>query len=67
MWSVGCIMAELVAKEPLFRGKTEVEQLDKVLQLLIFDFRLSFLLFFCLLLMFILGIFADFQNSWHTE
>ena len=31
MWSVGCIMAELVAKEPLFKGKTELEQLDKVI------------------------------------
>lgn len=30
MWSVGCIMGELVAKCPLFRGKNEVEQLDKV-------------------------------------
>lgn len=30
MWSVGCIMAELVAKSPLFNGKTEVEQIDKV-------------------------------------
>ncbi|XP_062116019.1 cyclin-dependent kinase G-2-like isoform X2 [Humulus lupulus] len=34
MWSVGCIMAELVAKEPLFRGKTEVEQLDKIFRTL---------------------------------
>lgn len=30
MWSLGCIMAELLSKEPLFNGKTEVEQLDKV-------------------------------------
>ena len=30
MWSVGCIMAEMVAKEALFKGKTEVDQLDKV-------------------------------------
>lgn len=30
MWSVGCIMAELISKEPLFRGKNELEQLDKV-------------------------------------
>ncbi|XP_061366564.1 cyclin-dependent kinase G-2-like [Gastrolobium bilobum] len=34
MWSVGCIMAELVAKEPLFRGKTELEQLDKIFRTL---------------------------------
>ncbi|KAM0947018.1 putative protein-serine/threonine kinase CMGC-CDK-PITSLRE family [Dioscorea sansibarensis] len=31
MWSLGCIMAELLAKEPLFNGKTELDQLDKVL------------------------------------
>ncbi|KAH1132823.1 hypothetical protein GYH30_011580 [Glycine max] len=30
MWSVGCIMAELIAKETLFRGKSELEQLDKI-------------------------------------
>uniref|UniRef100_A0A2P2JNE3 Uncharacterized protein MANES_06G116800 n=1 Tax=Rhizophora mucronata TaxID=61149 RepID=A0A2P2JNE3_RHIMU len=30
MWSVGCIMAELLAKEPLFKGKNEVDQLDKI-------------------------------------
>ncbi|OEL15492.1 Cyclin-dependent kinase G-2, partial [Dichanthelium oligosanthes] len=30
MWSVGCIMADLLAKEPLFNGKTDFEQLDKV-------------------------------------
>uniref|UniRef100_A0A6N2MXG8 Protein kinase domain-containing protein n=1 Tax=Salix viminalis TaxID=40686 RepID=A0A6N2MXG8_SALVM len=29
MWSLGCIMAELLSKEPLFNGKTEVDQLDK--------------------------------------
>ncbi|XP_015882342.3 uncharacterized protein LOC107418181 isoform X1 [Ziziphus jujuba] len=34
MWSVGCIMAEMVAKEPLFRGKTEVDQLDKIFKTL---------------------------------
>ncbi|KAE8123954.1 hypothetical protein FH972_018867 [Carpinus fangiana] len=34
MWSVGCIMAELVAKEPLFPGKNEVDQLGKIFQIL---------------------------------
>ncbi|GMY15063.1 cyclin-dependent kinase G-2-like isoform X2 [Fagus crenata] len=34
MWSVGCIMAELVAKEPLFRGKNEIDQLGKIFQIL---------------------------------
>lgn len=30
MWSLGCIMAELLSKQPLFNGKTEFDQLDKV-------------------------------------
>ncbi|KAL5214243.1 hypothetical protein ABZP36_003395 [Zizania latifolia] len=34
MWSVGCIMAEILAKEPLFNGKTEFEQLDKIFRTL---------------------------------
>ena len=31
MWSVGCIMAELLAKEPLFKGTSEIDQLRKVI------------------------------------
>uniref|UniRef100_A0A0C9RYV4 cyclin-dependent kinase n=1 Tax=Wollemia nobilis TaxID=56998 RepID=A0A0C9RYV4_9CONI len=34
MWSVGCIMAELLAKEPLFNGKSEIDQLDKMFKTL---------------------------------
>nr|AFC88295.1 CDK protein [Hevea brasiliensis] len=34
MWSVGCIMAELLAKEPLFRGKGEIDQLGKIFRIL---------------------------------
>ncbi|KAJ7945730.1 Kinase family protein [Quillaja saponaria] len=34
MWSVGCIMAELVSKQPLFKGGREVEQLDKIFRTL---------------------------------
>jgi len=34
MWSLGCIMAELLQKEPLLPGKTELEQLDKMFKLL---------------------------------
>ena len=30
MWSVGCIMAELFLREPLFQGKSEIEQLDTI-------------------------------------
>ncbi|GMP82472.1 hypothetical protein CsSME_00036758 [Camellia sinensis var. sinensis] len=34
MWSLGCIMAELLAKGPLFNGKTEFDQLDKIFRIL---------------------------------
>lgn len=30
MWSLGCIMAELLSKEVLFRGSTEMDQLKKI-------------------------------------
>ncbi|KAJ1685645.1 hypothetical protein LUZ63_017035 [Rhynchospora breviuscula] len=30
MWSLGCIMAELLSKEVLFRGNTEIDQLKKI-------------------------------------
>ncbi|CAG8570830.1 430_t:CDS:2 [Paraglomus brasilianum] len=30
MWSVGCIFGELVNKEPVLPGRTEIDQLDKV-------------------------------------
>ncbi|CAG8720342.1 16830_t:CDS:2 [Gigaspora margarita] len=34
MWSVGCILGELVNKEPLLPGRTEIDQLDKIFKLL---------------------------------
>ncbi|GLT38044.1 hypothetical protein SLA2020_123150 [Shorea laevis] len=34
MWSVGCIMAELLKKEPLFRGKSEIDQLNSIVTVL---------------------------------
>jgi cell division cycle 2-like protein len=34
MWSVGCIFAELVLKEPLFQAKTEIELLGMIFQIL---------------------------------
>ncbi|KAL2903595.1 Cyclin-dependent kinase G-2 [Bienertia sinuspersici] len=34
MWSLGCIMAELLSKEPLFNGKSEFDQLDKIFRIL---------------------------------
>ncbi|KAJ3113314.1 hypothetical protein HK098_007757 [Nowakowskiella sp. JEL0407] len=34
MWSVGCIFAEIVNREPLFPGRVELDQLKKILKLL---------------------------------
>lgn len=30
MWSVGCIMGELILREPLLMGKGEIDQIDKI-------------------------------------
>lgn len=34
MWSVGCIFAELVLKEPLFKAQSEIEQIDVIFRTL---------------------------------
>lgn len=34
MWSVGCIFAEFVRMEPLFPGKTEIDQLNRIFKAL---------------------------------
>jgi len=34
VWSCGCIMAELLAKEPLFQGSNELSQLDTIFRIL---------------------------------
>ncbi|KAI2626611.1 kinase-like protein [Hypoxylon sp. NC1633] len=33
MWSVGCVFGELLAREPLLQGKTEVDELSKIFEL----------------------------------
>ncbi|OTB08405.1 hypothetical protein M426DRAFT_183402 [Hypoxylon sp. CI-4A] len=33
MWSVGCIFGELLTREPLLQGKTEVDELSRVFEL----------------------------------
>ncbi len=30
VWSMGCIMAELLTRKPLFKGKSEIELINKV-------------------------------------
>ena len=34
MWSIGCIFAELLLKEPLFQAKGEIELIDMIFKLL---------------------------------
>ncbi|GLT51738.1 hypothetical protein SLA2020_251290 [Shorea laevis] len=34
VWSVGCILAELLKKEPLFKGKSELDQLNSMVNVL---------------------------------
>lgn len=34
MWSVGCVMAELISTPPLFDGKTQAYQIDKIFRML---------------------------------
>ena len=34
MWSVGCIFAELIHKEPVFQAKSEIELLSLIFKLL---------------------------------
>ncbi|XP_024007627.1 cyclin-dependent kinase G1 isoform X2 [Eutrema salsugineum] len=34
MWSIGCIMAELLSQKPLFPGKSELDQLQKIFAVL---------------------------------
>jgi cell division cycle 2-like protein len=33
-WSLGCIMAELLSREPLLPGRSEIDQIDRVFKLL---------------------------------
>ncbi|ORZ02605.1 Pkinase-domain-containing protein [Syncephalastrum racemosum] len=34
MWSIGCIFAELINNEPLLPGRSEIDQIDKIVKLL---------------------------------
>jgi serine/threonine protein kinase len=34
MWSIGCIFAELLSGKPLFPGKSELEQISKIFNVL---------------------------------
>ena len=33
MWSVGCIMGELILNAPLLQGKSDIEQIHKIFSL----------------------------------
>ncbi len=36
VWSIGCIMAEMVTKKPLFQGDSEIDQLYRIFRYLAF-------------------------------
>lgn len=74
-------MAELLSKEPLFNGKTEFDQLDKVRVMLLFNGRYILAIifvsfnFWCFVhnhsvvvaLLISVIVLADFPDSWHTK
>jgi len=37
MWSVGCIFAEFLMKKPLFPGKSEIDELNRIFKVPTFD------------------------------
>lgn len=39
MWSVGCIFGELLTQKPLFPGKSEIDQINKVFKVGVGPFR----------------------------
>jgi mitogen-activated protein kinase 15 len=34
MWAIGCVMAELLLKRPLFAGESTLDQLEKILSVI---------------------------------
>jgi serine/threonine protein kinase len=38
MWSIGCILAELIGRKPLFPGKSYVDQIAQIISLKHFYF-----------------------------
>ena len=34
MWATGCILAELLAHKPLFPGKSEMEMIEMIIEML---------------------------------
>lgn len=42
MWSVGCIFGELLSMKPLFPGKSEIDQLNRVFKVSYFHHNHDF-------------------------
>lgn len=36
LWSVGCIFAELLTMKPLFPGKSEIDQINRIFKVRLF-------------------------------
>ncbi|MGH0160032.1 UNVERIFIED_CONTAM: hypothetical protein FKN15_050730, partial [Acipenser sinensis] len=47
MWSLGCIFGELLTQKPLFPGKSEIDQINKIFKVFFKSFdRLIFMLLY---------------------
>ncbi len=44
IWAVGCIAAELASGKPLFAGNSDVDQLHKIMLILVIDKKIPFVL-----------------------
>ena len=48
LWAVGCIFAEMLTGKPLFPGEGEVDQINKIFKVLLFNFMFNFMFNFIL-------------------
>ena len=45
MWSCGCIFAEFLTRKPLFPGKSEIDQLNRIFKVSLLFYILAFVFF----------------------
>lgn len=63
IWSVGCILGEIITRQPLFPGKDYVHQLRLVTEVLVFDIILLIAIINLLRLLMFLFICISFVSS----
>ena len=45
LWSVGCIFAELLTMKPLFPGKSEIDQINRIFKVRFFAWHITLQLY----------------------